>query len=135
MEAKPKKETEKNPKTFRYSVNFDAVENEKFKKLLLETGSKNISRFISSVLLGREIKVVKIDKVAKDYYMLLTNLYSEYRRVGVNYNQTVKAVKANFSEKRALVLLNTLKKATVELIAVTQKVYDLTKEYEEKWLR
>ena len=38
------------------------------------------------------MKVVKIDKVATDYYIKLTNLQSEYRRVGVNYNQVVKAV-------------------------------------------
>ena len=33
------------------------------------------------------MKVVKIDKAATDYYIKLTNLQSEYRRIGVNYNQ------------------------------------------------
>ena len=33
------------------------------------------------------MKVVKIDKVATDYYIKLTNLQSEYRRVGVNYTR------------------------------------------------
>ncbi len=36
------------------------------------------------------MKVVKIDKAATDYYIKLTNLQSEYRRIGVNYNQIVK---------------------------------------------
>ncbi|WP_165043801.1 conjugal transfer protein MobA [Dysgonomonas sp. ZJ709] len=126
---------ENNPKIFRYSVNFDEVENLKFQTLLRKSDSKNISRFIASVLLGKEIKVVKIDKVAKDYYMRLTNLYEQYRAIGVNYNQTVKAIRANFAEKRALAMLYRLEKATIELIGVTKESVELTKEYERKWLQ
>lgn len=96
---------EKNPKIYRYSVNFDELENVKFQTLLRKSDSKNISRFIASVLLGKEIKVVVIDKVAKDYYMRLTNLYEQYRCIGVNYNQTVKAIRTNFAEKRALAMV------------------------------
>ena len=40
-----------------------------------------------------------------DYYMWLTSFYSQFQAVGVNYNQTVKAIKTIFSKKRALVLL------------------------------
>lgn len=127
--------TEKKSKIHRYSVNLDDGENEKFLSLLRQTESKNISRFIADVLLNREIKVVKIDKVAKDYYIMLTNIYSQYRAIGVNYNQTVKAIKTNFAEKRALSLLYKLEKATIELIAVTRKIADLTKNFEEKWLQ
>ena len=35
--------------------------------------------------------MVKIDKAATDFYIRLTNLQSDYRRVGVNYNQVAKA--------------------------------------------
>jgi hypothetical protein len=126
---------EKNPKIYRYSVNFDEVENVKFQTLLRKSDSKNISRFIASVLLGKEIKVVVVDKVAKDYYMRLTNLYEQYRCIGVNYNQkTVKAIRTNFAEKRALVMLYRLKKATIELVGITKEAVELTKEYEVKWL-
>lgn len=125
---------EKNPKIYRYSVNFDEVENVKFQTLLRKSDSKNISRFIASVLLGKEIKVVVIDKVAKDYYMRLTNLYEQYRCISVNYNQTVKAIRTNFTEKRALAMLYRLDKATIELVVITKESLELTKEYEEKWL-
>lgn len=126
---------EKNPKIYRYSVNFDELENVKFQTLLRKSDSKNISRFIASVLLGKEIKVVVIDKVAKDYYMRLTNLYEQYRFIGVNYNQTVKAIRTNFAEKRALAMLYRLEKATIELVVITKESVELTKEYEAKWLR
>lgn len=126
---------EKSKKVYRYSVNLDEMENEKLMALIRQTGSKNISRFITSVLFNKEIRVVRIDKTAKDYYMRLTNLYSQYRAIGVNYNQTVKAIKTNFAEKRALSMLYKLEKATIELIGIMREVVLLTKEYEEKWLQ
>lgn len=126
---------EKNPKIYRYTVNLDEIENEKFQATLREIRSANTSRFIANVLLNKPIKVVKVDKVAKDYYMLLTNLYSQYRAVGVNYNQTVRAIKTNFAEKRALSMLYRLEKMTLELIGITREVIVLTKQYEETWLQ
>jgi hypothetical protein len=54
--------------------------------------------------------------------------------VGNNYNQTVKAIKTNFSEKRALVLLRHLEKATFELVATNKKVMELIGEFEKKYL-
>jgi len=78
------------------------------------------------------MKVVKIDKAAMDYYMRLTNIYVQYRAVGVNYNQTVKAIKTNFGEKRAAFLLNKLEKETIKLVFISQEILRLTKEFEEK---
>ena len=46
--------------------------------------------FTTSLLFNREIKVVKIDKSALDYYAKLTELYAQFRLVGVSYNQIVK---------------------------------------------
>ena len=45
------------------------------------------AHFITSLLFNREIKVVEIDKSALDYYTKLTELYAQFRSVGVNYNQ------------------------------------------------
>jgi hypothetical protein len=59
---------------------------------------------------------VFIDKAAMDYYMRLTNFYSQYRAIGVNYNQAVKHLKTAFTEKTALALLYRLEKATLELL-------------------
>jgi hypothetical protein len=47
----------------------------------------------------------------------------------------VKAIKTNFSEKRALVLLRHLEKATFELVAINKKIMELTKEFEVKMER
>ena len=117
---------------FRYTVNLTEMENAKFMALFRQSESKVISKFIAAMIFGREMKVVKIDKSTVDYYMRLTSFYSQFQAVGVNYNQTVKAIKTNFSEKRALVLLRHLEKATFELVAINKKVMELTKDFENK---
>ena len=100
--------------------------------LFRQSETKVISRFIAAMIFGRPMKVVKIDKANMDYYMRLTGFYSQFQAVGVNYNQTVKALKSNFSEKRALILLRQLEKATFELVAINKKVVELTREFELK---
>jgi hypothetical protein len=132
---KPGRKNVVNPRIYRYSVNFDEMENEKFQALLRRTQTENISKFIASVLLGKEIKVVFIDKVSKDYYMRLTNIYEQYRHIGVNYNQVVKALKTNFAEKRALAMLYRLEKQTIELVRISKEILVITQEYEKKWLQ
>ena len=123
----------KNDKSnWRHTVNFTEMENAKFLALFRKAEMKNISKFIASMIFGREMKIVKIDKATSDYYMRLTSFYSQYQAVGVNYNQTVKAIKTNFSEKRAAILLRQLEKATFELVAISKKIIELTAEFEQK---
>lgn len=65
----------------------------------------------------------------------LTNLQSEYRRVGVNYNQVVKAVHGGqLTEKKALALLYKLEQLTVEYISLNREIIRLTKDFEQ-WLQ
>jgi hypothetical protein len=123
-----------NPSKYRYTVNLNEEENDRFKLLLAQAGVENISRFIHHALFGKEIKVVRIDKATTDYYIRLTNFYHQFQAIGNNYNQTVKALKTNFSEKRALALLYKLEKTTLELILLSKQIIALTKEYEEKYL-
>ena len=54
------------------------------------------------MILDREMKVVKLDKAAMDYYIRLTNFYHQFQAIGNNYNQTVRAVKANFGPCRQI---------------------------------
>jgi hypothetical protein len=128
---KPKKD----PSKYSYTVNLNEEENNRFRLLLEQSGVENISRFIHHILCGKEIRIVKVDKATMDYYIRLTNFYHQFQAIGNNYNQTVKALKTNFSEKRALALLYKLEKATLELILLSKQIIALTREYEEKWLQ
>ena len=123
------------PAVFRYGIKLTSEENGNFELLFEKSGMKQRARFIKAMIFGREMKVVRIDKAAMDYYIRLTNFYHQFQAIGNNYNQTVKAIKNNFGEKRAMALLYRLEKLSVELMLVCKKVMALTQEYERKWLQ
>jgi hypothetical protein len=66
--------------------------------------------------------------------MRLTTFHSQFRAIGVNYNQATKAIKSVFTEKKALAFLYKLEKATLELVKIHKQVQDLTAEFERKHL-
>ena len=59
---------------------------------------------------------------------------SQPKDIGNNYNQTVRAVKANFGDKRAFALVAKLEKATLELVVLSKQIIALTREFEERHL-
>jgi len=122
------------PAIYRYGVKLNSVENARFEAMFLKSGLFEKSRFIKNMLFGNKMKIVKVDKAAMDYYMRLTTIYVQYKAVGVNYNQTVKALKTNFGDKRAMVLLNKLEKETIKLVAFSQEILRLSQEFREKYL-
>ncbi|MEG1612519.1 MAG: conjugal transfer protein MobA, partial [Alistipes sp.] len=123
------------PAIYRYGIKLNAEEKGRFELLFQKSGLTQHSRFIKAAIFGTPIKVVSIDKATMDYYIRLTNFYQQFQAIGNNYNQTVKAVKSNFSEKRAMTLLYILQKATFELIVLSKEIIVLTREYEEKHLK
>ncbi len=128
---KPKKD----PCRHRYAISLNDVDNARFLSLFEVSGMEVKAHFITACIFDKPVKVVKIDKGTVDYYMRLTSFYSQFRAIGVNYNQVTKAMKNNFSEKKALAFLAQLQKATFQLVVINQKIMDLTKEFEEQWLQ
>ena len=124
-----------NPANFRYSVNFTAVEHAQFLTLFEQSGLQSKARFIAARVFGDEFRVVKIDRSAMEYVTKLTSFYAQFRSVGVNYNQVVKELHSNFSEKKALALLYKLEKVTIELVETGKKIQELSEEFKEKWLQ
>jgi hypothetical protein len=128
---KPKKD----PCKHRYAISLNDVENARFLSLFEASGMEIKAHFITASLFEKPVKVVKIDKGTVDYYMRLTSFYSQFRAIGVNYNQVTKAIKNTFTEKKALAFLYQLEKATFEMVAINKQIMDLTKEFEEQWLQ
>lgn len=121
--------------SYYYGFRLNELQNIEFERLYENSGAGTKSQFILSAIFGKPMKVVKIDKAATDYYIKLTNLQSEYRRIGVNYNQIVKAVHSGeLTEKKALALLYKLEQLTVELVSLNKEIIRLTKEFEQ-WLQ
>lgn len=95
----------------------------------------NKAKFIIYLLFSKKMKSVKIDKGTVDFYMRLTSFHSQFRSVGVNYNQIVKLLYRNFSEKKAAAFLYKLEKQTAEMAMLCQKIIQLTEEFETKYLK
>ena len=123
------------PCRHRLAINLNDTNFAAFFTLYEQSGLKDRAQFIVSCIFNRQLKVVKIDKAAMDYYMRLTTFHSQFRAIGVNYNQVVKAIKATFTEKKALAFLYKLENATKELVEIHRQIQDLTAEFEIKYLK
>jgi len=123
------------PAVFRYSVSFNAVNNSRFLSLFEQSGAENKARFITSCIFDKPLKIVKIDKGVQDYYMRLTTFFGQFRGIATNYNQLVKSLNSNFSEKKALAFLYKLEQATIELAILNKQVISLTEEFKLKYLK
>ena len=122
------------PCRHRLAINLNEADFTAFLTLYEQSGLKDRAQFITSCIFNRQLKVVKIDKAAMDYYMRLTTFHSQFRAIGVNYNQAVKAIKTTFTEKKALAFLYKLEKATRELVEIYRQIQDLTAEFERNHL-
>lgn len=123
------------PATHRYSISLTAVENSKFLSLFEQSGMNVKAHFITACIFQSTVKTVKIDKGTMDFYMRLTTLYGQFRSVGVNYNQVVKILYGNFSEKKAAAYLYRLEKQTTELAIICRNIMEVTREFEERHLK
>ncbi|ABQ06728.1 MULTISPECIES: conjugal transfer protein MobA [Flavobacterium] len=123
------------PAVNRYSISLNAEENARFLSLFEQSGMNVMAHFITACIFQKGITTIKVDKTAIDYYVRLTSLFGQFRAVGVNYNQVVKMLNSNFSEKKALAYLYKLEKQTAELAFLSQKIIQLTAEFEEKHLK
>lgn len=128
---RPKKDPAKN----RYSISFNEEEHARFLALFEQSGMRVKAHFITSCIFEKSIKTIQIDKGTIDFYMRLTSFHSQFRAVGVNYNQIVKLLYRNFSEKKAAAFLYKLEKQTLELVILCQKIIKIIEEFEEKHLK
>jgi hypothetical protein len=125
----------KDPAVFRYSISLNAEENARFLSLFEQSQMKVMAHFITACIFQKTITTVKVDKATMDYYMRLTTFYGQFRSVGVNYNQIVKLLYRNFSEKKASAYLYKLEKHTAEMAVLCQKIIRITAEFEAKYIK
>ena len=114
-------------------VRFTDTEFARFLMLYEQSGVPNRAIFIKARVFNETFRVIKVDRSLLDYYQKLTTLYGQFRSIGVNYNQTVVALKSNFTEKKAFAMLAKLEKMTLELAVIGGEIVQLTREFQEKW--
>lgn len=118
----------------RYIFRLTDEENARFLSLFEMSGANNKAHFITSLLFQKPIKSVKVDMATMDYYTRQTSFFGHFRAIGVNYNQVVKMLYRNFSEKKAAMYLFKLETQTVELAKLCHYIINLTTEFEAKYL-
>jgi hypothetical protein len=123
------------PAKIRYTISFNEQENARFLALFDQSGMRIKAHFISSCIFEKTIRTIQIDKGTVDFYMRLTSFHSQFRSVGVNYNQIVKLLYKNFSEKKAAAFLYKLERETAEMAMLCQKIIQVSEEFETKHLR
>ena len=123
------------PAKIRYTISFNEEEHSRFLSLFDQSGMLVKAHFITSCIFEKTIKNIQIDKGTVDFYMRLTSFHSQFRSVGVNYNQVVKLLYKNFSEKKASAYLYKLEKQTIEMVMLCQNIIQLMEEFEVKHLK
>ena len=122
------------PAVHRYSISLNAEENAKFLALFDQSGMNIKAHFITACIFQKTVKTVKIDMNAVEYHAGLTKFFGQFRGIATNYNQIVKLLNTNFSEKKALAYLYKLEKQTAAMKELLLKVLILTAEFEKKYL-
>ncbi|MDR0835611.1 MAG: hypothetical protein LBN11_03390 [Tannerella sp.] len=121
------------PCRHRLAINLNDADFAKFLTLFEQSGLQDRAHFIVSCIFDKQLKVVKIDKAAVDYYMRLTTFHAQFRAIGVNYNQVTKALKSTFTEKKALTFLYKLEQETKKLVDLQHSIIALTEEFKAKY--
>ena len=137
MNEKKRKRTGRNPKpdtkTHCVMVRFDSSEWNRFLTMYEKSEVYARAVFLKEHFFGRTFKVLTVDKTLVDYYTKLSDFHAQFRAIGTNYNQVVKELRSHYSEKKAMALLFKLEKQTVELVKLSHRIVELSRELEEKW--
>ncbi|WP_367331113.1 conjugal transfer protein MobA [Sphingobacterium multivorum] len=120
--------------THRYVFRLTEAENASFLSLFEQSGLDNKAKFIVSLLFERRINSVIIDKGAVDYCTKLTQLFSQFRAIGVNYNQIVRILHTHFGDKKTVFYIGKLEEQTRELAAICREILLLSRKFEEEYL-
>ena len=100
--------------------------------LFQRSGAETKSDFVRARILGEHFKVITVDKSAVEYYRKLSELTAQIHKIGVLYNQTVRAINSYHSIKTAQIMLEKLEKLSAQIIALQEQAISLTIDYRRK---
>lgn len=100
--------------------------------LFQRSGAETKSDFVRSRILGQSFKVITVDKSAVEYYRKLSELIVQIHKIGVLYNQTMRAINSYHSVKTAQILLEKLEKLSAQIITLQQRSIQLTEQFDNR---
>ena len=105
---------------------------QKILKLYRRSGAKIKSDFLQARLLDESFKVIIEDESAEEYYRKLSNITAQIQKIGILYNQTVRAINSYHSVKAAQILLQRLEQFSRQIITLEQLAIELTLDYQKR---
>ena len=97
-----------------------------------KSGAKTKSDFVRARLLGESFKVITQDPAKEPYLEKLSEIVSMTHKIGVLYNEAVKALNTYHSVATAQRILDKLETYSQLLIRLQQQAVQLTKSLESK---
>ena len=101
-------------------------------ELYRKSGAKTKSDFLRARLLDESFKVIIEDESTEEYYRKLSNITAQIQKIGILYNQTVKAINSYHSVKAAQVMLQRLEQFSQQIITLEQLTIELTLDYQKR---
>ncbi len=105
---------------------------QKLIELYRRSGAKTKSDFLRARLWEESFKVITEDESAEEYYRKLSNITAQIQKIGILYNQTVKAINSYHSVKAAQIMLQRLAQFSQQIIILEQQAIELTLDYQKR---
>ena len=105
---------------------------QKLIELYRRSGAKTKSDFLRAQLLDESFKVITEDESAEEYYRKLSSITARIQKIGILYNQTVRAINSYHSVKATQILLQRLEQYSRQIITLEQLAIELTLDYQKR---
>jgi len=83
-------------------------------------------------LLDESFKLIIEDESAEEYYRKLSSITARIQKIGILYNQTVRAINSYHSVKAAQGMLQRLEQFSQQIITLEQQAISLTLDYRKR---
>ena len=105
---------------------------QKLIKLYRRSGAKTKSDFLRARLLDEGFKVITEDESAVEYYRKLSSITARIQKIGILYNQTVRAINSYHSVKAAQGMLQRLEQFSQQIITLEKQAISLTLDFRKR---
>ena len=114
-----------NPCTHCVMVRFNDEEYARFMARYKESGVYAKAVFCKSMVFGESFRVIKENEKMRPFSEKLNGYHAQFRTLATVYNQIVKEMHVNFSERKTMALMQRLEKTTKEMTALAKDVIGL----------
>ena len=127
---RPKKTPVRSPKWDAFHFRLpDSRDQLQLIELFKRSGARTKTEYIRARILDEHFRVVTVDKSREDFVRRLTEFTAALNKIGVLYNQAVRAINAYHSPKTAVVMLRKLEGYAADIHRLQERVVALTESF------